>query len=196
MSRILVGFPTKDTIDAEAAVAAANLDRCGHDIVFANADGKGVYGAAQARNRIASKAVEGGFDYVLMIDADTIVPPDTISVLLDPPAPIVLGLYRYKNSTGAAPFFKFKEENGSDKWMWDEIPADRFKVKAAGLGCALIDVEIFNNIPLPWFHWDERPTGKHTGEDVWFCNAARQAGFDIVADGRVKCKHVGRKVYA
>ena len=194
--KILIAIPTKSSIDAEAAIAAANLDTDGLDVEFAYADGRGVYGVAQARNCVAKKAVEGGYDYLFSIDSDTIVPSDALKLLLDPEADIVLGIYRYKNESGDAPFFKFvPDEDGSNKWKWDEIPPERFDVIQAGLGCALIKTSVFKRLEKPWFHWDERPSGCHTGEDIWFCNKAQNAGYKIVADGRVKCKHAGRKVY-
>lgn len=196
MAKILVACPTKVEIDAEAAMAMANLDRCGHDIDFTHADGRGVYGVAQARNRVADKAVDGNYDYLLTIDSDVIVPPNALSVLLDPPASIVLLPYRYKNGTGDSPFFKFERDaNGNDKWKFDDIPDGRVAVKAAGMGCALIDTVVFRSLMKPWFFWVERETGRHTGEDIYFGDKARQAGFDILLDGRAKCRHVGRKVY-
>lgn len=195
MAKVLVAFPAKFELDADAAIAAANLERCEHDLVFAHSDGRGIYGPGPARNRCVDKALEGGFDYLMMIDSDTIVPANALKLLLDPPAPIVLGIYRYKNSSGDCPFFKPEAVNGNDKWRFDEVPEGRFEVKAAGLGCALIDTNVFKHLDKPYYFWQERQTGKHTGEDIWFCNAAKAAGYKIVADGRVKCQHVGRKVY-
>lgn len=194
--RILVAIPTKSTIDAETAIAAANLDPCGHEVDYAYADGRGVYGVHQARNRVVAKALEGGYDYLFSIDSDTIVPPDAIGLLLDPAVDVCLGVYRYKNETMDCPFFKFVPgENGSDKWNWDEVPEGRFEVKQAGLGCALIKTDVFRSLIKPYFYWEERSSGCHTGEDIYFCNKAHAAGYKIWADGRVKCGHAGRKVY-
>lgn len=193
--RILVAMPERSTVDAECAAAFANLQRYEHELVFSHADGRGVYGPGPARNRLAKKAIEGNYDYLLSIDTDIIVPPDAIKNLLEPPADIVLGLYRYKNDTGDCPFFKFEQVNGSDKWHMDEVPHERFEIKAGGFGCAMFDVNVFRQIGMPWFYWEERPTGHHTGEDVYFCDKARAAGFKIFADGRVRCSHVARKVY-
>ena len=73
---ILVGIPTKDKIDIEAAISIMNLDWDGHTITYTHADGMGVYGVAQARNRLVTKALEGDYDKILMIDSDMIVPED------------------------------------------------------------------------------------------------------------------------
>ena len=193
--RILIGFPEKDSIDAECAVAAANICRRGHEIEFANSDGRGVYGVAQARNDLAKNALERGFDRLLMIDSDVVIPCDALEFLLDPPETVVLGCYPFKNGSGEFPLWKPGNGNASGKFSCAEIPNGRFEVRWGGLGCALVDVELFKRMPKPWFHWDERPTGKHTGEDAWFCARARESGVRIVADGRVRCGHIGRKAY-
>ena len=191
----MVGVPEKSTIDAESALACSNLLRYGHEVEYAHSDGRGVYGVAQARIRLAEKALEGGFDRLLMVDSDTIVPMDAIKHLLDPEMPVVLGCYPFKDGSDKVVLFKFEKVDGTDKYSACEIPGGRFDVCWGGLGCAMVDTQIFRVLAKPWFHWDERPTGKHTGEDVWFCRKVREAGFTIQADGRVRCGHVGRFVY-
>ena len=89
---ILIGIPTRHDIDIEAAISIMNLDWDGHSIDYTHADGAGVYGVAQARNRLVEKAIAGGYDKLLMIDSDMIVPEDTIIYLLDPDVPIVTGV--------------------------------------------------------------------------------------------------------
>jgi GT2 family glycosyltransferase len=65
-----------------------------------------------------------------------------------------------------------------------------FPVKQCGLGCALIRREIFDRVPFAWFHWPEEEDGTNMGEDVWFCQRVRKAGFQIFCDGTVICGHV------
>ena len=192
MARILVGIATKSTVDAQAAVAAANLDHGEHDVDFTYAKGRGVYGAAQVRNDLAKQALAEDYDYLFSIDSDTIVPRDALLLLMEGEPDVALGVYRYKNEqTGDAPFFK----EDDSKLVFADIPAERFPIKAGGLGCSLISTAVLRKLPVPIFHWDERPTGCHTSEDIWFCRAARAAGYTLYVDGRVKCGHAGRKVY-
>ena len=173
-----------------------NLDWDGHDIEYAHADGAGVYGVAQARNRIVEKAVAGGFDKLFMIDSDMIVPEDAIIHLLDPDVPIVTGVARYKNDSRRAPIFKHtQDEEGSDAWKWDEIPAGRFEIRSGGVACAMIDVDLFAKIRKPYFVWEERGDGTYYGEDIGFYDKVRALGIKPQADGRVKCGHIGRKIY-
>ncbi len=55
---ILIGIPTKESIDIEAAISIMNLDWDGHSITYTHADGAGVYGIAQARNQLCRKAID------------------------------------------------------------------------------------------------------------------------------------------
>ena len=193
---ILIGIPSKHSIEIETAISIANLDWDGHAIDYTHADGAGVYGVAQARNRLVQKAIDGNYDKLLMIDSDMIVPEDTIRLLLDPEVPIVTGVARYKNDSMRAPLFKgFQDATGSDAYRWDEIPAGRFQIQSGGVACAMIDVDLLKRLPRPWFVWEERENGTYCGEDIGFYEKVRAAGITPMADGRVKCGHIGRKIY-
>lgn len=193
---ILIGIPTKWQIEIETAISIANLQWDGHNITYTHSNGAGVYGIAQARNNLVQQAIDGGYDKLFMIDSDMIVPEDAIIHLLDPDEPIVIGVARYKNDSGRAPIFKgFQDEEGSDAWRWDEIPNGRFAFQNAGVACAMIDMDVFARIPRPWFVWREMRNGAYLGEDIYFYERARAAGYTPKADGRVRCGHIGRKIY-
>lgn len=194
---ILIGIPSKDTIDIECAVSLANLDWDGHNITYTHSQGAGVYGVAQARNNLILQAVNGGFDKLFMVDSDMIVPEDAIINLLDPDVPIVTGVARYKNDSGRAPIFRSTQDSeGSAAWKWDEIPRGRFAIHSGGVACAMISVEMLRRqIRRPWFEWTERANGTFVGEDIAFYEKVREAGIIPMADGRVRCGHIGRRVY-
>lgn len=193
---ILIGIPTKDSMPIEAAISIMNLDWDGHNVTYTHADGAGVYGIAQARNRLAMKAIEGGYDKLFMIDSDMIVPEDAIKNLLDPDVPIVTGCARYKNDSGRAPLFRYTtDRQGEASWLWEDIPKGRFEIKSGGVACAMIDVGLFKRLHRPWFVWEERGNGTYVGEDIGFYEQIYNAGIRPQADGRVKCGHIGRKIY-
>lgn len=193
---ILIGIPSKDRIEIETAISIANLDWDGHNITYTHSDGAGVYGVAQARNRLVKKAIDGGYDKLFMVDADMILPEDALVRLLDPDVPIVTGCARWKNDSRRAPLFKsIQDSSGSNAWKWDEIPPRRFEIQSGGVACALMDVSIFHRIRRPWFVWEERDDGTYCGEDIGFYEKLRNIGITPMADGRVKCGHIGRKIY-
>lgn len=193
---ILIGIPTKDTMPIEAAISIMNLDWDGHNITYTHADGAGVYGIAQARNRLCQKAIDGGYDKLFMVDSDMIVPEDAIKNLLDPDVPIVTGCARYKNDSMRAPLYRYTtDREGSESWLWDEIPNGRFEIRSGGVACAMIDVNLLKRTPRPWFVWTERGNGSYVGEDIYFYEELQNRGYKPQADGRVKCGHIGRKIY-
>lgn len=194
---ILIGIPSKDKIDIECAISLGNLDWDGHNITYTHSQGAGVYGVAQARNNLVQQAIDGGFDKLFMIDSDMIVPEDAIINLLDPVVPIVTGVARYKNDSRRAPIFRSTQDStGSNAWLWDEIPHGRFQIDSGGVACAMIDVEMLRRqIRRPWFVWEERANGTYVGEDIHFYEEVKRAGIVPMADGRVRCGHIGRQVY-
>ena len=193
---ILIGIPTKDVMDIEAAISIMNLDWDGHNITYTHSHGAGVYGVAQARNNLVKQALEGGYDKLFMIDSDMIVPQDAIINLLDPDVPIVTGCARYKNDSMRSPLFRHTtDKEGSASWLWNEIPRGRFEIKSGGVACAMIDVNLLKRMHRPWFVWTERGNGTYVGEDIGFYEELQRIGIKPQADGRVRCGHIGRKIY-
>ena len=211
---ILIGVPTKEAIDIDAAISIMNLDWDGHNITYTHSQGAGVYGVAQARNNLVKQAndalearelIKGcvqqgapvnGFDKLFMIDSDMIVPQDAIINLLDPDVPIVTGCARYKNDSMRSPLFRYTtDRQGDASWLWNEIPRGRFEIKSGGVACAMIDVELLKRMHRPWFVWTERGNGTYVGEDIGFYEELQRIGIKPQADGRVRCGHIGRKIY-
>ena len=193
---ILIGIPTKEAIDIDAAISIMNLDWDGHIITYAHSQGAGVYGVAQARNNLVKQAIDGGFDKLFMIDSDMIVPQDAIINLLDPDVPIVTGCARYKNDSMRSPLFRYTtDKHGDASWLWNEIPRGRFEIKSGGVACAMIDVNLLKRMHRPWFVWTERGNGTYVGEDIGFYEELQRIGIKPQADGRVRCGHIGRKIY-
>ena len=64
---VLIAVPTFETIAPECFKAIYHLKGDGLSFDFV----KG-YDCAKARNEIVKKALDGGFDYVLMIDSDVV----------------------------------------------------------------------------------------------------------------------------
>ena len=69
-------------------------------------------------------------------------------------------------------------------------------MKIIPTGCLLIRMRVFDKIPKPWF--STRIEGeKIQGEDYYFCDRAREAGFEIWCDGDLSREigHIGQAVY-
>lgn len=127
------------------------------------------------RCEAARMTVKQNLSHLLFLDSDMRFPPDTLDKLLQRERPIV------------AVNCKDRQHNQWTARRNGRICSNgRTGVEAVNtVGCAvmLIAASVFKALPEPWFStpWDEK-TGKHTGEDVYFCNLARQHGFDIWID--------------
>ena len=154
------------------------------------------YGVAKARNDIAKKAVKGGYDYVMMIDNDIVVPVDALERMLEGNADIVIACCPRKNTTtGQSVLFvdgkNFCDDNNINYSKLDELP-DRVKLKGGGMGCALIKTKVFQILPFPWFEYVEYKNGTVLSEDLKFCINANM--FLIEGDTRVRCGHIGSRI--
>lgn len=188
--KILIAVPTFENITPETFRGIYNIDHCGHDVRFDFVKG---YDCAKARNVIAHGVLEGGYDYVLMIDSDVIVPPDTLKLFLENPAPICFGVYPHKNTTKhQVELFKLGTENYSERYSYEELTKPRMKIKGAGFGCAFIHADVFKKLPYPHFQYISYETGHFLSEDLYFCSVARQEGYELWADTRIRCQHLAR----
>ena len=141
------------------------------------------------RNQTAKVALDGGFDYVMFIDDDVLIPPDALKKLLAAKADIAAGWtiirgYPYNNM-----FFKFDYE-GKDVVYYNDFKLNEdglIDCDAVGFSCVLLSCELLKKVPPPWF-----VTGMFNTEDVYFCIKAKKyvPEVKIVVDPEVKTAHI------
>lgn len=193
--KILLAVPTFENILPECFEALYNLDRCGHDLVFKCVKG---YDCAKARNVIADKAVEGCFDYVMMVDSDVIIPSDTLKLMLDPEADMVVGCCPRKNTHNKMSCLCAFKDNPPGKGFHNALTYDdlqgteRILLKGGGFACVLIRTDIFTKLKYPYFKYVVYEDHGALSEDFYFCNQVNAAGYKIYADPRVHCGHLFR----
>jgi hypothetical protein len=55
----------------------------------------------------------------------------------------------------------------------------------------MIDMEVFDKIPKPWFMDDKAPEGlPPIGEDIAFCQIAKEYGYKIFVDTSIPAGHL------
>ncbi len=186
--KILIAVPTFETIEPEVFKAIFDL-KTEHELSFEFVKG---YDCAMARNEIGKLVQEGGYDYVLMVDSDTIIPPDTLTYLLDPPVDVVLGVCPRKNTKeGRTAMVKHNAIDQND-WFYSELPEGRTEIKCGGFACALVKASVFTRLDYPYFQYVNRGDGSTLSEDYYFCQAARMYGIPVYMDPRVRCGHLAR----
>lgn len=190
MPRVLIAVPVgARPVEGECFEALWRMDKCGCETPLRIVEG---YFIDRARNAIAQMALDYCCDKVLMVDSDVVVPPNALSHMLESDAPIVLGCYKRKDDSGHVELFAKTEPRFTELLMWDDLPDCLFEVGGGGFGCALVDVRAFRRLIRPYFVDTEYTDGSNQSEDLFFCERAEMRGLRIEADGRVRCKHIGR----
>lgn len=190
MLRILIAVPTFENILPETFKSIYGLEI--PEGVICQFDFCKGYDCARARNLIAKEALDYGFDYVLMVDSDIILPSNALVSMLDDARDVCLGCYPRKNTTtGQIEVFKPLQPNFTETFMADELDGvdGKFLVKGGGFGCALIKTQVFRDLPYPWFKYVEYDNGEVLSEDNYFCNQIEHRGGKVYADGNVRCGH-------
>lgn len=187
--RILIAVPTYENICPEVFKAIYYLDRGEHTVHFDFFKG---YDTATARNNIAMKAMQLKYDYVLMIDNDTIVPRNALLNMLTPQKDIVIGFCPIKN-TKSKESALWRSKRATHSIRFDQMPREpRIEIELGGMACVLIKTDVFREMPFPWFYFEQRRDGFQSSEGYYFCEKARECGYQIWADTRVKCGHLAR----
>lgn len=144
------------------------------------------------RNQAAAYALQNECDYLLFIDDDVIVEPETLVSLLDAAqkkgADIVMAETYVRGVPYNAMFFKMvgdKLEHYND-YERDADVDGLLECDAIGFSCALISCALLKKLSTPYFI-----TGPNFTEDVFFCLKAKQEQPDtkIVVDTRVPTGH-------
>ena len=209
--KILIAVPTYETIYPDTYKSLWDLDKDGHEVRFDSIRG---YDVATARNHCAQRAIDLNTDYVLMVDNDVVLPKNALKLLLEDACEVNLGYYAHRGAdnlyNGRTCICKLKNDQGEEyyhfpleseytaKEMHDMIEAGKGKivVHGGGMGCALIQTEVFRKIPYPWFDWVNYGDANRgmLSEDLYFCVLCRNSGIPIHADVRVRCGHLLRHV--
>jgi len=202
--KILIAVPTFDhKIDADCFKSIYGLQHGEHQVMFDFVKG---YNAARARSLMALELLEGDFDYMLSVDADMVLPAETI-IKLVPLANahhgIAFGWYhRRQQNTDCSETFIYREgeenfgEHNNVKVYQFKNYKEPFRVCANGLGIAMIHRQIFENIPRPWFEFvDYNRTLQDDRHNVLddstsFCAKASNFGYEMWCDPTVRAFHI------
>jgi hypothetical protein len=128
--------------------------------------------------------------HLLMMDTDQVYHPKTLTRLLQHNLPVV-GALVHRRYPPFDPLMYRGKLNAYDT-IYDYEDGELVEVDATGTGCLLINMDVFDNLPEPWFKFVERPKeeGGLIGEDIWFCNLLKGAGFKIYVDTSVPAGHL------
>lgn len=186
---VLVGILTRETVATKWAMAFRNMILPPSGVISFQVG----MPFDHARNSVCQRAIAENYKWLMFIDDDVIMPPDTYARLSSHGYDIVTGLY-YKRSAPIAPVL-LRDTKPSPSYVTDIVAPGVSEVDLCGAGCLLISVKALKTISYPWFEWKvdryDLPPPDRCSEDFSFCRKAKQSGFKIYVDTSVQCKHIG-----
>ena len=197
--KVMIGEPSQGHVDVIAHdnrkdmfFEMARLERESKFRFFSGTTGRMM--VTFARDTLADEAMKQGCDWVLFIDDDMIVPKKMFTALarhMDH-ADIIVPLCFQRVHPYKPVIYKTTLHDNDGKPYFDNHhyldypPNSVFEVGTAGFGVALVKMEVFRKMPTPWFF-----SNTSVGEDIYFCIRAKQLGFKILCDSRIKIGHLG-----
>ncbi len=158
---------------------------------------------SRARNNLTHDFLKSNCDYMLQIDSDIVFTNEQIKRLASHKLPIVGGLYAIKDE--------------SQRWCSNSLHEAKpdsnglMKVRETGTGFLLVHRDVFHAIredhveriykcdmdkQMKFDYWAVGVrNGRYLSEDWWFCKDARDAGFEVYADTKIKLGHLGIASY-
>jgi hypothetical protein len=198
--------PISSSIEPECDDALRELERRG----FVVRKSRGFTPIDVARNQMAADALADGFDELIWVDPNIGFHPDDVEQLRRAGRPVVCGIYPKVGRREFACSFLPGTQRVTVGLAGGLLP-----VLYAAFGFMLTRKEVFDGIcehyklpalnrrtghPIvPYFAtiWvGEGDDGLYLAEDYAFCERARQAGFEVIADTRIRLWHVGRYAYS
>lgn len=125
--------------------------------------------------------------HILFIDSDVLPRRNTLERLLNLDKDIVTGVYHIATNKNVT--WSVSREEGVFVELGG-LPDNPFKIKSCGNGVILVKFEVFEKLQWPYWENQFAPGVKTMGEDIYFCEKAREAGYDIWCDPKVKCNHI------
>jgi GT2 family glycosyltransferase len=188
--RVLITRPCYDTYDYENIVSVEGMrmqaNREGWGCNFHFCKGSNI---AEQRTQGVEMALKVDADYMLCIDSDVLVMQDSLVRLLAHDVDIVSGIVVSKKEP-YTPHAANKKDDGTYYIVKHYQKNAFFKVDAVGFGFVLIKTDVLRKIKPPYFKMS-----KDKGEDFYFCEQAKKAGFDIYVDTACNLAHIGKYYY-
>lgn len=156
---------------------------------------------AVVRNRVAEGFLTTDYTHLLMLDSDQRHPLDIVQrlarhVIEKPERKIVAGLYHNRRP----PFEPLAWKQGDDGLYYQFVEWQDGLIEGVdlvGTGILMIHREVFETLERPWFAYtydrieEERENYVYPTEDIYFCQKARAAGFEICIDTTIDSPHAG-----
>jgi GT2 family glycosyltransferase len=145
-----------------------------------------------ARNNAVNWAIENDMDYILWFDDDMVldkVGKPLFTTLMNHDKDFVAPLFFQRRPPYLPLLFKRHDHKDGIFVTYDNImdyPKELLEVDGVGFGCCLTKVSMLKKLKKPYF-----VMGESFGEDLFFCEKVKQAGFKIYCDTTIQVGHIG-----
>ena len=190
LTTYLIAIPCFDMMDTAFVASLLCMRRVGASKV-AFLSNSLVY---DARDRLTREAIESNADRVLWLDSDMQFGVDLMQRLaedMDTGMDFVSGLY-FKRQFPVVPLLSKLQDDKLAPCL--DYPKDQvFEVDATGFGACMMSTKLLKDV-VDTFGSPFYPVAGH-GEDYSFCVRARELGYKLYCDSRIKVGHVGAYVF-
>ena len=201
--KVMVGIPTLKMMPVEFVISLLGIRTPG---VTLQIEGNSLTHFARAS--LLKKAIEGNYDYLLMVDSDMQFESDAISNLIDtivqnnldyvsslcfkrcyPTEPVICKSINYE----------FDPQKGVQKQevhYYEDYPKDTlFECGGSGFGMVIIKVAPMIKL-IDTYKMSPFEPLPGLGEDFSFCLRFAECGFKMYCDSRVKIGHIGNHIFS
>ena len=202
MARVLLCVPTFENIYPDTFKSLWDMDKGDHQVDFEFIRG---YDCATARNNCVQRMLDGGYDYLMMVDNDVTVPRDALLNLMEHGKQVVSGYYAHRNKdnpgNSTTNLCKMGEFNYTKQYTGEELREllaqgkVLIRIHGGGMGCILIRRDVIELLKFPWYDWVNYLNGTMLSEDLFFCERCKTAKVKLYADTRVACGHMFRYIH-
>lgn len=143
-----------------------------------------------AENKLAEELLQTDATHLFMTEMDMILPKHTIPALLELGKPVVSGVYFLRGGNGQPCLYKKVITPPENPYVHTPVSVfphqGPFRIDCPGLGCVLIERQVFERMPRPWFDL----SAEKYGSDMYFYTKVKQAGIEVWAHPGVFCDQI------
>jgi hypothetical protein len=204
-ARCIVIVPVRTHVEEECARGLAELQNRGYRVQQVI----GQTAVDYARSKMASDALDAGFEEIMWIDSDIGFTADDVEMLRRHRLPVVSGIYPQKGQRSLASHLLPQTRE-----LLFGIGGGLTEIRYAAGGFLLTQRRVYEAVReheqlpscnerfggafTPYFWPMVIPDGDghwYLAEDFAFCERVRRAGFAVMADTRIRLQHIGRAAY-
>ncbi|QDT07033.1 hypothetical protein K227x_54580 [Rubripirellula lacrimiformis] len=205
-SKCVILTPVGHSIEPKCEQSLTRLESMGYAVRRV----RGYSAIDRARNEIASHALRDDFEETMWIDSDVTFDPEVIDNMRSLGEPILAGIYPQKGFQKIAcrvlpetRSIQFGQNGGLMEVRYVAagfllVHRSVYKTVQTQLALPLCN-EIFGGGVAPYFQpmvIDHGGSPLYLAEDFAFCERARQCGYNIMVDTRIRLGHVGSYEYS